>query len=220
MPRPKRNTASPRFTAHPHVLSTSARTTLLEALGIDTGVEAEDDHVCPALPLVQDALGAFPAFVKNVDGAPRPADYRAALTPICKTAERLANEIGSLNGYIFDALNIALNVTQVEIYATELSLLKLRAAAIHVLDLYGNSESRGRPRAEALQRLVRTLIAVYEQHSRVERDERATFGNQSNLSEWEASRLEFVGAALTDARIPFPDDLPAVIRAALLIDGR
>ena len=216
MPRPKPNTASPRFTARSHILTDNARAKLLEALGFDATIPADRDDGSPALELVQSALGAFLALVEHVEGAPRPADYRAALTPICEAAERLANEIGNLNGYIFDALNIALSPTQVEIYAAEDSLLKLRAAAVRVLEQYGQLESRGRPKSEALQLVVGALCKVYEQHSRNERDARATFGSQSNLSAWEQDRIEFIRVALADAAISHPDDLSAVIRAAAL----
>lgn len=215
MPRAKASYASPTFMAHPHTLSKRAQDALREALDIDTFAEHGGDRAM--LNEVERALGAYPAFVRHVEHAPRLGAFRDTLRPLGNRALALANDVGNLNGYMFDALQRELLATGADVYAMENALAALHAAAYRAVEAQRQSEERapaktGRPRAMAMEYVIGELCTIYARHARTQQQPRAQRGSVGALSEWEAERVAFVKAALKDAAIPAPRELPALIR--------
>jgi len=203
--------ASPTFNVLPHTLSKRARDELTERLGVDPQDRKHRGKAADALLSVELALGAFEPLRANVEGAPRPADYRRVLTALRDDAARLANALGNLDGYMRDDLTVTRGL---DVYAVERALSELHAAARDAVAEHAALGSRGRPASEALRWVVGELCAAYAKGRRGKRGRRRRVGNQSNLTEWEQDRLEFVRIALDDARIAYPTNLPKVVRAA------
>jgi hypothetical protein len=189
-------------------LEASDRNTLLEALGFDLIDPVSQRNGTLALLDVELWLGAYPALVDNVQNAPRATEYVAALDPIRDAATNLLNSVKRLNVYGRDALVLE----GIDIPTVEQTLAGLADAARESVARCQYAESRGRRKREALSTVISGLCTVFEKHSSTPRENRVKSGNQSNLTEWEAERDQFIRTALDVARIPYPRNLSPIIR--------
>lgn len=222
MPRVKRtrkrtatgDASSPVWYSYAHSLTDEACAEICALLGFDhpTGADAERQNA--AIARVKHWLGWYRGAVGAIDNAPRPANYRACISPLRGEACTLLARIGGLDTWMRDALEIELKEAHQQdalspdcLYPIERALAALATAAADAVKTYGRDESRGAPERAALRKLVAELRAVFAGARGKDRAERVSVGAQSNLTEYENDEIDFLRVALNDAGIPLPKRL-------------
>jgi hypothetical protein len=203
MPRPKPKKGSPTWYSRGHPLSENAKTELLERLGLDSKIPDDANKGAKALRVVEYWLGFYPGGVDALDNAPRSADYRQTLTPIRKRAYKLCNDLCELNQWMCEAVEIR----DVDVNALKLSLIALVDAIGKAVSEMGNTESRGRPKDQALRQVVGELRRIFMRYHRGANLQRSIKGAVTPLSERENEEVEFVEIALDEANIDHPQNL-------------
>ncbi len=193
------------WSAHPHTLSESTKAELVDLLGLDNGSDLIRAN--KALREIERWLGFYQGAVQAHAKVPKPADYRAILSPIQTLASGMVNKLGGLHPWMRDALEVrGVNVTSLEE-----ALTKLRVAASSTIDVVGSGESRGKPKDIAARVVIGKLRRVFVQYyARGDSSRRTTVlkpltsGAAKPLSEPEGEEVDFLKEALKDAKIPYP----------------
>ena len=200
MPRVKPRKTSPTWIDRPHVLSDRGRLELANLLGFDQAA-ASDKKQLRALSEIEHCLGFYPGGIRNLDNAPRAADYRAALPPLQKHAYDLFNALCNLDG----SMRESLNVDGADVASLERALAHFVDACKKTLDAKATGRSIGRRRRVSAELVIQGLRQIFARH----------YSGGGSLSERKADEREFVVTALRDARIWIPDKLPQLLAAPL-----
>jgi hypothetical protein len=215
MPRVKPNRSSPIWIEHTHALSDEASADLTGLLGFDAAGTAATDGLARALRRVEYWLGFYRGGVRNVDMAPRAADYRATLQPLRKEASALLTKLVNTNGWIRDNLD----ADGAKLSELEMALAVFGDASRKTLETMATQDSSGRRKAQTIGLVVAELCKVFRQFYRGEapatRKRRGAFVSRSRREELER---QFVVRALTDARIRVPTNLDSLCAASLPAD--
>lgn len=158
---------------------------------------------------VQQWLGAFPQLEKNVDRAPRAADYVTAFKPLRRDASALLKKLGALNGYLRDQLD----VRSIGIEKIEEALRSLTSVSEDISTEFESHSSKGAKKNSALMEVIRRLRLLFRHNYCGPQERRPTRGAFENLSVQERNELDFIYVALHDARIvPKRTSAKAVLR--------
>lgn len=76
-----------------HALSADAKSKLLTLLGLSSDKPKDRENIGLVLSQVGYALGSYPKFVRYLDHAPRPADYRSAFRAIYLESDKLLQSL-------------------------------------------------------------------------------------------------------------------------------
>jgi hypothetical protein len=193
--------ASPRFTAKPINLSDdrSGKPRTPESRGRLRAqrerkifglleIDAEDAQARRAIDRIERSLGAYSAFIENVDQAPTPAEYSSAYAEVAAKTLALFQRLEHLDPYISEALEAKLHTGALD--SQQLALYHLWRAADDLTKEY-KRDSGGRPESHAEPYTVANLRAIFREFygGRVEPREERAF---TKRKPWERSEAEFV----------------------------
>lgn len=210
MPRPQPKIGGPVFYSYAHDLSDTAKTELINFLGIEPDATAATSA---AIRKVENLLGAYKQLDNSFQSEPRASDYQLILPKLQKQVADLLNATSNpsfLNAWMRDSLD----THGAEIDKLEMALIVFCDAINATLRDVPKEENRGRPKRDALKTVVSHLRQVFAEHYQGGgSSQRRRQGAKEDLSEREAEEVDFITTALKDAKIRFPENIRSLFDA-------
>lgn len=230
MPRPKPKKAQPNFTAHPHLLSETAKVALVELLGRGDFSPLEESirHQLPGTKILTAAPGAPILLESNSDTqvSARTSDIGKAIRDVetwlgffvnaayhLDETPRPADYAAAFESLGKDAAKVLRRLTSLtgyfrdqfklkgaDIYAVENALAALLGVSKSVLKEMKALSSKGARKNAALAEVIRQLRGIFRDNYQGLRTGRIRRGAFQFRTEEEKRELAFVRTALLDAR--------------------
>jgi len=204
VPRPPPKTGSASWDAQHHRLSDDAREKLIDALGLDPTVNPDEvEPANQALAEVEKWLGSYSGAEIAIANAPKASDFVRSLSSIENDTIKLLRTLEGVHQWVRDEFAR----TDIDFRVLYEELETLRDTSLSIKGKYEDVESRGAPKKEALRHVILCLREIFTRYYRGPIQARREVGAVQSLSEYESAEEEFITVALSDAKIPYGENL-------------